>query len=95
VQERLDGIADQIQLASGIDAFAGFLVYLSVPPTGAVKLIVTHPGLEEPIVILVDELEDEGDGTVVSLPPPAHAPQTVVRSKRKREEGDEDADETP
>lgn len=95
LQERLEGVLEQAQLAPEIDAFAGVKAYISVPPEGPVCLIATHPTLSEPMVILLDEIE-RGDGpdSVAALPS-GPLPTPPVSSTRKEGEmgSDLNADE--
>lgn len=79
LQERLEGVLEQAQLAPGIDAFAGIKAYISVPPEGAVRLIATHPAFPEPMVILLDEIEVE-TGAVTAVRPSAPMPLATVSS---------------
>lgn len=78
LQERIDGVLEQAQLAPGIDAFAGIKAYISVPPEGMVKLIATHPAFPEPMVILLDEID--AGGAVAAVRPPAPMPGPKVSS---------------
>jgi hypothetical protein len=64
----------------------GALVYLAVPPSGAVELVVTHATLTEPMVLLLDELEDRDGGVLRMSPPAGPSPRTVVRSRRKSDD---------
>lgn len=82
MRQRLDGITEQLQLADGVNAFAGVKAYLSVPPDGVATLICTHPALDEPITIALDEFED---GVGPQFGGRAARPVTPVRSTRDQE----------
>lgn len=82
LQERIEGVLEQAQLAPDVDAFVGVKAYISVPPEGGVCLIATHPTLLEPIVILLDEIE-RGDGPYsVAVLPSGPLPTPPVGSTR-------------
>ncbi|HEY2717932.1 MAG TPA: hypothetical protein VGI73_17100 [Solirubrobacterales bacterium] len=69
IQEAIEGVLEQAQLAPNIDAFAAVKAYISVPPEGVVRFIATHPTLSEPVVILIDEIARADMGSVVAGPP--------------------------
>jgi hypothetical protein len=94
LQEHLEGFEEQMQLSGGIDAFVGIKAYLSVPAEGAIKLIATHPELDAPMVLLLDEVErDDDSGTPASITPTRPGPVPSVRSTRRKEDNDGDATE--
>lgn len=90
LQETLDVLKDQQQLAEGIDAFAGLKAYISIPPKGISAVIVEQPNAD-PMKCLLDEFVLPGK--VVS-PPRREVNQSVVRSTRtepSKTEADEDS----
>lgn len=84
LQLGLDRVREDAPLADDIDAFASVVVYVRVPAEAAARLIVTHPTLNEDMVILLDEIEADGRGdTVTSLRPDDRGvPPRGVRSAR-------------
>lgn len=81
LQERIDGVFEQLQLAPNVDAFAGVKAYVSVPPEGAVRLIATHPTFAEPMVILIDEIDTgDGHGPVAAINPSPPMPGPAISS---------------
>jgi hypothetical protein len=87
LQLSLERVREEAPLAEGIDAFADLLVYVRVPAQKAARLIVTHPTLDKPMVILLDEIEPDDLGDViVPLRPtdPGLSPRGVRSARQPR-----------
>jgi len=85
LQLSLDRVHEDTPLADGIDAFADLVVYVRVPAQSPPRLIVTHPTLDKAMVIMLDEIEPEDLGGVVTplRPDDSGLPPRGVRSTRE------------
>lgn len=86
LQERIDGLHEQLQLAPDVDEFVGIKAYVSVPPEGAVRLIATHPKLADPVVVLLDEIERDASPAIAPAQSSASMPRPAVSSAREADE---------
>jgi hypothetical protein len=85
LQERLDAIIEQAELAEGIDAGVDLKVFIAVPAAGSGRLIVTHPTLEKPMTILFDEIREAETAPMPARPIPPRG----VRSASQQDSASE------
>lgn len=80
LQETLAILDQQQPLSKDVDEFASLKVYISVPATGAVAVIVERPDAADPMKFLLDEFVAPGR---VFAPRANPVSRTAVRSTRR------------
>jgi hypothetical protein len=78
LHETLEILKEQQPLASGVDAFAGLKVYISIPPQGTASVIVEGPAAG-PMTFLLDEFVVPAK--VVAAPRNPIVPATIRSAK--------------
>lgn len=80
LQDTLDILDQQQPLSGDADEFAGLKVYISIPSTGAVSVIVERPDAAAPMKFLLDEFMAPSK---VLAPRANPVSRSIVRSTRK------------